>query len=283
MIVVIGILGVLFALILPAVQKARAAASRIGCANNLRQIGLAIHNYHGVFEALPPGMSLKQFKSPYPGLAWGAYLLPFLDNEALWRETENAFKRDRLFWDNPPHLGLATVLRIYACPADGRVFSTQVTKDGFEVALSSYLGVEGTSVRKRDGVLFMDSRVRLTDIADGTTNTLMVGERPPSPDFQYGWWYAGAGQGATGSLDVVLGVREVNLYQGPNAICDPGPYHFVQGSLKNPCDVYHFWSFHSGGGNFLLADGSVHFLTYAADSVLPALGTRSGGEAVQLP
>jgi prepilin-type N-terminal cleavage/methylation domain-containing protein/prepilin-type processing-associated H-X9-DG protein len=283
LIVVVAIVGTLIALLLPAVQKARGAALRMGCSNNLRQIGLALHQYEATLNVLPPGMSLKQGRARYPGLGWASYLLPFLDNDALWRETESAFARDRVFTDNPPHVGLATLIKLYACPSDGRVFSTQATLHGFEVALSSYLGVEGVSFQNPNGVLYKDSRVRLTDISDGTSSTLMVGERPPSDDFEYGWWYGGAGQAGTGSLDVILGVREVNSYSGPSARCERGPFHFVQGSLKNPCDVYHFWSFHPGGANFLIADGSVHFLSYAADSLLPALGTRAGGEAVQLP
>jgi prepilin-type N-terminal cleavage/methylation domain-containing protein/prepilin-type processing-associated H-X9-DG protein len=283
LIVVIAIIGILIGLTLPAIQKARNAAARIGCSNNLRQIGLALHQYNDTHGALPAGMSLKQFKSPYPGLGWGAYLLPFLENESLWAATVAAFGRDRIFSDNPPHVGLSTVLQVFACPSDGRTFSSQATRDGIEVALSAYLGVEGTNVQKRDGVLYLDSRVRLTDITDGMSNTLMVGERPPTADFIYGWWYGGAGQNATGSLDVVLGVREVNLYRGPDAVCPAGPFHFGPGRVQGPCDMFHFWSLHSGGGNFLLADGSVHFLPYSADSIMGALGTRSGGEPVEVP
>jgi prepilin-type processing-associated H-X9-DG protein len=123
----------------------------------------------------------------------------------------------------------------------------------------------------------------LTDISDGTSNTLMVGERPPSPDEAAGWWYAGWGQGKEGSADMVLGVQEQYSSQFYVVDCPPGPYQFGAGSLKNPCDMFHFWSLHPGGTNFLMADGSVHFLHYDAAPLMPALATRNGREIVSLP
>ena len=96
----------------------------------------------------------------------------------------------------------------------------------------------------------------------------------------------GAGGLSSRSADTPLftypGVRTrcYSHYAGP---CEEGPYHFRAGSLSNPCDVFHFWSLHSQGSHFLFADGSVHFLTYAADAILPALATRAGGESVAVP
>src|SRR5437870_10645760 len=94
------------------------------------------------------------------------------------------------------------------------------------------------------------------------SNTLLAGERPPSADFQFGWWYAGAGQKFTGSADMILGVRERNILLGRLGACPPGPYQFRPGNLGNQCDMFHFWSLHDGGAWFLFADGSVRFLTY---------------------
>jgi prepilin-type processing-associated H-X9-DG protein len=143
------------------------------------------------------------------------------------------------------------------------------------------LGVEGTDQYHKDGVLFMDSKVRMASILDGASNTLMVGERPPSAQGNLGWWYAGWGQEQDGSAEMLLGVREICVYNSPP--CAAGPFHFGPGRFLNQCDAYHFWSPHSGGTNFLFCDGAVRFLSYSADGVLPALATRAGGERVGVP
>ena len=154
---------------------------------------------------------------------------------------------------------------------------------GKQVAFSSYLGLGGSDLRSADGVVYCNSNVRLADIRDGLSSTLLAGERPPSADLFFGWWYAGYGQRGTGSTDMTLGVREVNV-RGPRfSGCAPGPYHFARGQLSNQCDQFHFWSLHAGGANFAFCDGSVRFLGYAADSVLPALATRAGGEVAVIP
>ncbi|WP_088252464.1 DUF1559 domain-containing protein [Fimbriiglobus ruber] len=135
-------------------------------------------------------------------------------------------------------------------------------------------------LRSRDGVLYRDSAVRFSDITDGTSQTLLAGERPPSPDFQYGWWYTGLGQLRTGSLDMVLGVNEANRMASVFDLCPPGHYSFQQGRLDNPCDRFHLWSPHPSGANFAFADGSVKFLGYSAAPALPALSTRAAGDSV---
>ncbi len=151
------------------------------------------------------------------------------------------------------------------------------------VAFTSYLGVAGQDAyRTRDGILFQNSTTSLLAVTDGTSNTLLLGERPPSADFQFGWWYAGSGQRATGSADIVLGVREPNLLPiVAGSTCGPGRYPFSPAlGLSDPCGMFHFWSPHSGGANFAFADGSVRFLTYEANSIMPALASRAGGEVV---
>jgi prepilin-type processing-associated H-X9-DG protein len=134
----------------------------------------------------------------------------------------------------------------------------------------------------------VDNRgVRITDITDGTSNTLLVGERPPSQSLDFGWWFAASGMSGMGTCDVVLGTNEINTQNSCiTAVdnCPIGPYQFAPGALANVCDQFHFWSFHPGGANFLFADGSVHFVSYKVDptDIMPKLATYNGGEIVNL-
>src|SRR5262249_7070228 len=159
--------------------------------------------YHDTHQALPPGVSYRDDKDSYPFMSWNARLLPYLGHESLWQQTKEAYALDRQFEHNPPHVGLVRVIPVFTCPADRRTLSA-----GRMAAFTAYLGLEGLDQYSRDGVLFLDSHVSLADITDGTSQTLMAGERPPSADEMLGWWYAGAGQAKDGSGDMVLGVRE---------------------------------------------------------------------------
>jgi prepilin-type N-terminal cleavage/methylation domain-containing protein/prepilin-type processing-associated H-X9-DG protein len=282
LLVVLAIIAVLMAAILPAVQKARAAAARLQCADRLKQIGVAGHNYHGVARSFPPGMRWQNGKDTMTLSTWLTQLLPFVEQETLWNHAVAAYKQSSTPNKNPPHTPMSTVVPVFTCPADGRASQVQfVPKDKINVALTRYLGVSGKDWSTKDGVLFRDSRVRFADIMDGTSNTLLAGARPPSADFQFGWWYAGAGQKFTGSADMVLGVYEQNLLPVTAGSCAPGYYPFMPGSFSNQCDMFHFWSPHSGGAQFLFADGSVRFMSYAASPIMPALASRAGGEVVE--
>ena len=214
-------------------------------------------------------------------MTWLTRILPYVEQGSLWQTTVEAYASQSSPFLNPPHVGLTTPLLTFTCPLDSRVFTPQTTPDNDRIALTSYLGVLGTDYSRLDGVLFLDSRVRLADITDGASQTLLVGERPPSSDFRYGWWYAGDGEAVSGAGDMLLGVREQNV-RDDDAVtnCPVGPYHFQAGSFDQQCDMFHFWSPHSGGGHFLFVDGSVHFLPYSADPHMPALATRAGGEIV---
>ncbi len=282
LLVVIAILGVLMALILPAIMFARKAAHKTECANNLRQIGIALNNYHQAEHVLPPGCSYQDGKGPQPHMSWLARLLPYVERDELWRVTLEAYAQEKSFLVNPPHVGLNTVIPTFLCPSDGR--PGYYSDSRFLVAYTSYLGMEGTNQFKKDGVLFLDSRVRITDVRDGSSHTLFVGERPASADGGLGWWYAGWGQSKDGSGDMVLGVREHNVRSpwAGSAGCPVGVYEFGP-PRGNDCDAFHFWSHHPGGAHFLFGDNSVRFLRYSAAPLMPALATRAGREPVQVP
>jgi prepilin-type processing-associated H-X9-DG protein len=126
--------------------------------------------------------------------------------------------------------------------------------------------------------MYENSRTRLADITDGTSHTLLVGERPPSPNLLWGWWTWGA-------FDASLGVRDTYAVY-PDSGIEPAipcaswfPENYRPPASGN-CDTHHNWSLHPGGGNWLFADGSVRFLPYRSNAMLPALATRCGGEVV---
>lgn len=276
LLVVLAILAVLVALTAAGIQRVRAAAARTTCLNNLRQMGLALHMYHDQGRSLPPGCSYRQGKDPHPHMSWLTRLLPYLEQEALWKQALEAYRADP-FFETPPHQPiLGRVMPLFTCPADPT--SQEVGDIGtFRAAFTSYLGVSGVDYSTFDGVLYLDSAVRFADIKDGLSNTIAVGERPHSPDKIYGWWYAGWGQRKDGSVDHLLGVRERNVLLGYND-CPRGPYDYAPGQLTNKCDLFHFWSLHSGGANFLFADGTVRFLKYISNDIMPILSTRAGGD-----
>ena len=278
--VAIGILALIIALLLSAIQKTREAAARAKCQNNLRQIVLALHSWHDSYGCFPPGLSVEADNGMYPYLGWTGRILPQIEQAPLWEEIVIALAEDPAFSSLPPHAAIQQVpIAIYTCPSDGRLPGPNYV--GLSLyAFTSYLGVEGINQNIRGGCLYLDSVVHIVDISDGTSQTLLVGERPPSADLVFGWWYRGMGQDRNGSGDMVLGARELNTYE---TSCPPGPYNFMPGKFDNQCDLFHFWSPHPGGANFAFADGSVHFLNYNMDSVMPALATCAGGEVVSLP
>jgi prepilin-type N-terminal cleavage/methylation domain-containing protein/prepilin-type processing-associated H-X9-DG protein len=346
LLVVIAIIAVLIGLLLPAVQKVRDAASRVRCQNNMKQIGLALHNYHDATGNFPAGVynyrvNATSEKDSRLWKSWLAQILPYVEQASLAQSTEatnNGAPPPQIgntygnpVWDNwypwdrsGRFLALGTALKIYTCTSDPRtelatlVAGTPGATPDLKVAFTGYIGVSGPDCyawsltpsksfyqREAPGILVASNKfdgssnrevpvsnrgVKVTDVMDGSSNTLMVGERPPSTDLVFGWWFAGAGFDAAGSSDVVMGLREIaepglTGYDGSGGLpsCPRGPYNFGPGDMNNQCDQFHFWSFHSGGSNFVMGDGSVRFITYNANDVMPALSTRSNGEPVTLP
>jgi prepilin-type processing-associated H-X9-DG protein/prepilin-type N-terminal cleavage/methylation domain-containing protein len=291
LVMVMGILAVLTGLTLCAVQKARESANRASCTNNMRQIGLALSQYHNDSGSLPPGLSMRH-NTQTSAMSWEAFIVPYLEQAALAKKIRDAVPNIRA--GNVPNFLFATVISVYGCPSDAFSKSPHDVFAGLGlVSFTSYLGVDGTSLFRKNGCLYEDSEVSWTDISDGTSNTLLVGERPAAaaaPCFSI--WYTGlwgdgtawpTGQGSqmmesATTCSSVLGARDVLIHPGRG--CKHEPAHFGPGRLGNVCDFSHFWSLHGSGANFLFADGSVRFLSYASDVVLPALATRAGGEII---
>jgi prepilin-type N-terminal cleavage/methylation domain-containing protein/prepilin-type processing-associated H-X9-DG protein len=323
LLVVIAIIAVLIALLLPAVQKVRDAAGRTRCTNNLKQMGLALLNYHDTHGSFPPALRSNERPPTWrsfnpntqvPGWhlwwSWMARIMPFYEQENLYRIADdwarsgdvNVQQRWNPFGNlaaNPPrptNPALGTVVQVWVCPADSRILQVAYAQR-LNVALTGYLGVSGLRgdlQGDRAGMLRANQVVRLPDVTDGTSNTLLVGERPPTSDLLFGWWFAGSGLDGSGTGDVVLGARDTRMVTLLENTTHPDLPHYRQcrgkmqvglhpGQISNHCDQLHFWSLHSGGANFLMADGSVRFLSHQADTILPALATRNGGEVVSVP
>lgn len=285
--VVIGVLGVLVGLLLPAVQQVRAAAARAKCLNQLKQIGHALHNYDASHGRLPP-KSHKRYPAADPdaALGWMALILAEMGHADLYEAAAQACRTDPNPTHNPPHTVMGKTVVDYVCPSDGRN-TPMMDRWGRTAGFSSYLGVAGAQQpegkRSRVGIFGDSPGCRLSDVADGTSQTLMVGERPPPDSLQAGWWYPlflGDGIGLIGPNNY-LRFGKYYLWEDPD--CDSASHHFGPGRLDNPCDRYHFWSLHPSGANWLYADGSARFLAYSANPLMPALATRDGGEAVTIP
>jgi prepilin-type N-terminal cleavage/methylation domain-containing protein/prepilin-type processing-associated H-X9-DG protein len=318
LLVVIAIIAILIGLLVPAVQKVRDAAARAQCANNLKQVGLACHNYHDQHKSLPPSMNdlvtppgqsaIPYRQSSWYYCSWLARICPYLEQGPIAATIQPEYNRYYYPWGtaatgpHAPHKGLGQNMPILKCPSDPRDDLTVTGTDllGFltTVAFTGILANHGTATHAYDGVIYYKSHVRMTDITDGSSNTILAGERPPSHDFDFGWWYAGAGYylhtetpTQIGGGDVTLGARETNyvialntepfnLISGKVLNCPTTAVDFQQGMVMNGCDQVHWWSLHTGGANFVFSDGSVHFLRYEVNNLLPALCTRANGEQV---
>ena len=295
LLVVMAIIGVLIALLLPAVQAAREAARRAQCSNNLKQMGLAMHNYHGNHNTFPPGyVSLPVNNTPTspelgPGWGWGTMILNQLEQGPLY----NAINFNMPITD-PSSVTVRTAsLSAYLCPSSsptdrqltvtgtsGTVLLTDLSP-GQYVACAGQFEV-GDSPANNNGVFFRNSRVGMQDITDGSSTTLMVGER--SRNVADATWV-----GAIPSARICTkpGFK-------PTPECDPsnamvlghtGPSPNGQWAIDTPnnkgAGADDFWSLHPGGCNFLFGDGSIRFIKATVDpKVFSYLSTRTGGEVV---
>lgn len=286
LLVVVGIIGILVGLILPAVQKIRGATARTDCLNNLKQMGLALHAFHDTHRRFPPLPRSPADRDANGLLGWMALILPHVEEGPLYQASVRACAQDPEPLHNPPHVGLETVVRTYVCPSDRRLLQPHSDRFGNRAAYGSFIGIGGAIPRGTTKGLpgvFVGHGCRLSEITDGSSLTIMVSERPPPDTFDAGWWYPGWSWHTP-----FLGPNHVLFFRGGKVHreddgCRLRGIALGPGRTDNPCDRYHLWSLHSGGANFLFADGSGRFLSYSADPLMTALATRSGGEVVTLP
>jgi prepilin-type N-terminal cleavage/methylation domain-containing protein len=289
LLVVIAIIGVLVALLLPAIQAARGAALRASCINNLKQLATAAHNYHDVHRVFPAGglnwsTPPGQINPPkYRNVSLFVLMLPQLEQGPLSQQWD--FNDP---WQNVLSGRSATVLDVLVCPSDVLASKWAVDNNGRQFALTSYGGNGGvqsypTASATLDGVFFMNSAIRIADILDGTSTTLLFGERFHR-DYDYdlnagtftkmtGWGYWCPSSGAPGMGDVTLGTFVPINYRHPAGVAVNATYEGRR--------VTAMGSGHSGGCNAALADASTRFVSENIDpSLFRALSTRAGGETI---
>jgi prepilin-type N-terminal cleavage/methylation domain-containing protein/prepilin-type processing-associated H-X9-DG protein len=308
LLVVIAIIAILIALLLPAVQAAREAARRVQCFNNLKQVGIALQNYHDGVGAFPMGYLargrfLDGATDTVPGWAWGTMVLSHLEQGPLFNGVNFGLPVEA-----PQN---ATVIRLmittYHCPSDVINGPFQVTDASGNVlttaAPSSYAacvgGNETDTARgiNNDGLgtgaFFRNSRIRLADITDGTSQTIAVVERAWSK--ASGVW-AGAVTNGTIRRGPQNGCPRTGALFYPAATLVQAHCHLINANADPDGGLDDCSSLHPGGANFLFADGSVHFLKnilgdagtrpdgspiyYPSDVAFQALATRAGGEVI---
>lgn len=290
LLVVIAIIGVLVALLLPAVQAARESARRTQCANNLKQMGIAMHNYHDTFQVFPFGWSDR-------GAGWTTMILPHIEQKNLW-DTLGFNESNNWDSDNTPNeRACGTFISTFRCPSMNGLVPNHVTNQGIPNRVpASYRGVASSTADSDDpstsksgrhlelldmeGIFFCCSKVRMAEISDGTSNTVMIGESRWETFAQDGnqmdFWYIGSPQIDPCNCLTGKGATEQSEFCGSTGV----PFNAraipsTSGYVKEQS----FTSLHPNGAQFALADGSVRFVAFTVNGVTyQALGSRGNGE-----
>ncbi|MHC4177325.1 MAG: DUF1559 family PulG-like putative transporter [Planctomycetota bacterium] len=251
LLVVIAIVGILIAILLPAVQAAREAARGMSCCNNLRQIGIGLHGYHEAHECFPPGgieRRLNRLQTENRQIAWSAFLLPFVEQGPIHEMIDFG----RPFDAEENRIAAAHVLAIYLCPSAPRT-SNRIAGRG----ACDYGGIYGHRLTgpnsPPNGTMIYDRAIGIREIVDGTTETLIISEDAAWRDGQW--------------------INALNVFEVAHPINPPDtPYTVMDNEIRSE---------HPGGANGLFCDGRVRFLSETMQrEVLAAICTRNGREVV---
>jgi prepilin-type N-terminal cleavage/methylation domain-containing protein/prepilin-type processing-associated H-X9-DG protein len=283
LLVVITIIGILIAILLPAVQAAREAARRLQCSNNFKQIGLAMHNYHTVIGSFPPGLCIESTSSdpngPYGrfGPSWSIQVLPYMELKTIW---DQFILSTDIAGDPINAVVPKNRISAYCCPSDpqdelldigtnaslpgGRILWWKTNAGGVTDSVNAWTanGLTATG----DGMLMRTKAIRISEVTDGTSNTLFVGEvTGDSPgtgrlrDDTHGWSWPGHT-----FMSTSWGINQLGSIPG-------------EGVFRRTTATDSFSSYHPRGCHFLLVDGSVSFISQETNAnILAALTTRAG-------
>ena len=293
LLVVIAIIGVLIGLLLPAVQAAREAARRSQCSNNLKQMGLALHNYHDAIGAFPPGYISRpgpDGDNIGPGWGWASMILPQIEQGNVFNSVNFSLAIEA------PANSTARMTRLsaFVCPSDPSFMPQFTVVDDTtsssalgapicDVAASDYVGSFGTrdvsDVPGRDfgdGLFFRNSSVRLADVLDGTSQTIAVGEK--SQNLARATWVGAISHAAVPITELTSGNGLSPEGGGALVLSHTGER---DGPNSKPAHADQFWARHPGGCNFAFGDGSVRFVKEKRPLALfQSLATRQGGEII---
>lgn len=288
LLVVIAIIGILIALLLPAVQAAREAARRSQCSNNLKQVVLGLHNYHDTHRVFPPGFidsdptytaGSQGVMQNVNGLAWSTFILPFIEQAPLYDQVQSQTLGFARHWErdfggaSAPIPASREGVSVYSCPSD--TMSLINTKRG-NYGKNNYLGNSGNAAAiDRKGIFWVNSAVRMADIRDGTSNAVMVIERTGTRelantscgvgaaavacDWNAGLWIGPSYVGNSVGWHPGLDSPDVDSYGGGNAT------YMINRSNQTWGNSWGSASDHPGGLQLALCDGSVRFVSETID------------------
>jgi prepilin-type N-terminal cleavage/methylation domain-containing protein len=275
LLVVIAIIAILIALLMPAVQAAREAARRTECGNNLKQIGLALHNYHSAHDGFPSGYVAPQSYWWGPSWSWSSFVLPHLEQVAIYDRLDvdsGKFGRGAPFAE--PNALTRTPLAVFQCPTDAGPDLNH--RKGYH-AKSSYRGIMGDLTRLRvtyeelttkRGLFFLNSHLAISAIQDGSSTTLAVGEC--RLDRSAAGRKAAIWAGMRGAKDGTVHVSDAMWFLNSE------PEYRLNGTATQA-----FSSYHPGVVGFVMGDGSVHFLSQTINgTTLERLAARADGQPV---